>query len=56
MNRILTKGGKRYFITFIYDCTRYCYVYLIKTKDEALQYLKPLKLRLRINLRRKSNG
>jgi hypothetical protein len=40
MNGELTKGGKRYFITFINDCTRFCYVYLMKTKDEALYYFK----------------
>jgi hypothetical protein len=40
MNRILTKGGKRYFITFIDDSTRFCYVYLLKSKDEALHYFK----------------
>ena len=40
MNRELTKGGKRYFITFINDCTRFCYVYLLKSKDEALHYFK----------------
>jgi hypothetical protein len=28
MNEILTKGGKRYFITFIDDSTRFCYVFL----------------------------
>jgi hypothetical protein len=22
-------GGKKYFITFIDDCTRYCYIYLL---------------------------
>jgi hypothetical protein len=32
MNGNLTKGGKRYFMTFIDDCTRFCYVYLLKTK------------------------
>ena len=26
MNGELTKGGKRYFMTFIYDCTRFCCV------------------------------
>ena len=26
MNGELTKGGKRYLITFIDDCTRFCYV------------------------------
>ena len=25
-----------YFITFIDDCTRYCYVYLLNSKDEAM--------------------
>src|SRR5207244_12316162 len=27
MNGVLTKGGKRYFMTLIDDSTRYCYVY-----------------------------
>jgi hypothetical protein len=27
-------------MTFIDDSTRYCYVYLLKTKDEALDYFK----------------
>ena len=40
MNGELTKGGKRYFIMFIDDCTRFCYVYLLKSKDEALHYFK----------------
>jgi transposase InsO family protein len=40
MNGELTKGGRRYFITFIDDCTRFCYVYLLKTKDKALHYFK----------------
>jgi hypothetical protein len=40
MNGELTKGDKRYFMTFIYDCTRFCYVYLLKSKDEALYYFK----------------
>jgi hypothetical protein len=40
MDRILTKGGKQYFITFIDDSTRFCYVYLLKSKDKALHYFK----------------
>jgi hypothetical protein len=36
----VTKGGKRYFMTLIDDATRYCYVFLLKTKDEALEYFK----------------
>nr|GEW77385.1 Pol polyprotein [Tanacetum cinerariifolium] len=31
-----TKGGNKYFITFIDDCTKYCYVYLLKSKYEAI--------------------
>jgi transposase InsO family protein len=36
MNGVLTKGGKSYFMTLIDDASRFCYVYLLKTKDEAL--------------------
>ena len=45
INGELTKGGRRYFMTFIDDCTRFCYVYLLKTKDEALLFLRSIKLR-----------
>jgi transposase InsO family protein len=38
MNGELIKGGKRYFMTFIDDCSRFCHVYLLKLKDEALHY------------------
>ena len=34
-NDVLTRGGKRYFITFIDDCSRYTYVYLFRTIDET---------------------
>jgi hypothetical protein len=40
MNGELTKGGKRYFLSFIDDCTSFSYVYLLKSKDEALNYFK----------------
>jgi hypothetical protein len=40
MNGELTKGDKRYFMTLIDDCTRFCYIYLLKSKDEALHYFK----------------
>jgi hypothetical protein len=40
INSELTKGDKRYFLTFIDDCTRFCYVYLSKSKDEALHHFK----------------
>ena len=45
MNGELTKGGKRYFMTLIDDCTRLCHMYLLKSKDEALHYFKIYKLK-----------
>jgi hypothetical protein len=53
MNGILTKGDKRYFITFIDDCTRFCYVYLTKTKDEVLHYFKIYKAEVENQLEKK---
>ena len=35
-----TRGDKKYFITFIDDCTHFCYVYLLRSKDEALDAFK----------------
>ena len=35
LNGILTRGSNRYFITFIDDCSRYTYVYLMRSKDET---------------------
>ena len=34
---------KKYFITFIDDCTRYCYLYLLRSKDEAIEAFKDFK-------------
>ena len=53
MNEILTKGGKQYFITFIDDSTRFCYVYLLKSKDKALHYFKTYKAKVENQLERK---
>jgi hypothetical protein len=53
MNGVLTKGGKRYFMTLIDDASRFCYVYLLKTKDEALDYFKIYKAELENQLERK---
>jgi hypothetical protein len=53
MNGELTKGGKKYFMTFIDDYTRYCYVYLLKTKDEALDSFKIYKAEVENQLERK---
>jgi hypothetical protein len=53
MNGELTKGGKRYFMTLIDDSTRYCYVYLLKSKDEALNHFKIFKAEAENQLDRK---
>jgi transposase InsO family protein len=53
MNGELTKGGKRYFMTLIDDCTRFCYIYLLKSKDEALHYFKIYKAEVENQLERK---
>jgi hypothetical protein len=49
----MTKGGKRYFMTLIDDASRYCYVYLLKTKDEALDYFEIFKAEAENQLERK---
>jgi transposase InsO family protein len=53
MNGVLIKGGKRYFIILIDDATRFCYVYLLKTKDEKLDYFKIYKAEVENQLERK---
>ena len=53
MNGVLTKGGKKYFMTLIDDSTRYCHVYLLKSKDEALSFFKIYKAELENQLDRK---
>jgi transposase InsO family protein len=53
MNGVLTKGGKRYFMTLIDDASRFCYVYLLKTKDEALDYFKIYQVEVENQLERK---
>ena len=53
MNGVLTKGGKKYFMTLIDDSTRYCRVYLLKSKDEALNFFKICKAEVENQLDRK---
>ena len=45
--------GKKYFITFIDDCTRYCYVYLLNSKDEAIDAFKQYKIEVENQLNKK---
>ena len=53
MNGMLTKGGKKYFMMLIDVATRFCYVYLLKTKDETLDYFKIFKAEVETQLERK---
>jgi hypothetical protein len=53
MNVILTKGEKKYFMTLIDDSTGYCYVYLLKSKYEALYFFKIYKAEVENQLDRK---
>jgi hypothetical protein len=53
MNGILTRAGKKYFISFIDDATRYCQLYLVKMKDESLNCFKIYKAEVENQLERK---
>jgi hypothetical protein len=53
MNGVLTKGDKRYFMTLIDDVSKFCYVYLLKTKGETLDYIKIYKAEVQNQLERK---
>ncbi|PHT26612.1 Dicarboxylate transporter 1, chloroplastic [Capsicum baccatum] len=48
-----SRGGKKYFITFIDDCTRYCYVYLLNSKDEAIDTFRQYKTEVENQLDKK---
>lgn len=41
-----TRGGKNYYITFMDDCSKFCYVYLIHSKGEALDMFKTYKAKV----------
>jgi transposase InsO family protein len=53
MNGVLTEGGQRYFMTIIDNASRYCYVYLLKTKEEALNCFKTYKAEVKNQLEKK---
>ncbi|KAL0373332.1 UNVERIFIED_CONTAM: Retrovirus-related Pol polyprotein from transposon TNT 1-94 [Sesamum radiatum] len=46
---ILSKSGnKKYFVTFIDDASRFCYVYLLHSKDKALDKFKTYKTEIEL--------
>ncbi|KAK1423986.1 hypothetical protein QVD17_19297 [Tagetes erecta] len=53
LKAIPTRGGNKYFITFIDDSTRFCYVYLLKSKDEAIEKFILFKAEVENQLNRK---
>jgi transposase InsO family protein len=53
MNGVLKQGGQRYFMAMIDDASRYCYVYLLKTKDDALNCFKTYKAEVENQLEKK---
>ena len=48
-----SRGGNKYFITFIDDCSWYCYVYLLSSKDEAVNAFKSYKAKVETQLNKK---
>ena len=53
MKSIPSRGGNKYFITFIDDYSRYCYVYLLMSKDEAVNAFKSYKAEVETQLNKK---
>ncbi|GJT74818.1 zinc finger, CCHC-type containing protein [Tanacetum coccineum] len=48
LNATLSLGNKMYFVTFIDDASRFCYVYLLHSKDEALDKFKVFKIEVEL--------
>ena len=53
LNGILTRGGKRYFITFCDDFSRYLYVYMLRSKDETFDSFKLYKVEVENQLEKR---
>ncbi|GKD44218.1 zinc finger, CCHC-type containing protein, partial [Tanacetum coccineum] len=48
LHATLSLGNKKYFMTFIDDASRFCYVYLLHSKDEALDKFKVFKTEVKL--------
>src|SRR4051812_42407634 len=53
LKHTMTKGGNRYYITFIDDFSRYTKVYLVRNKNEAFNMFLSYKGRVENQLNRK---
>ena len=51
LNSVLTRGGKRYFITFIDDFSRF--IYVLRNKDESFDMFKRYKIEVENQRNRK---
>nr|GEU82699.1 zinc finger, CCHC-type [Tanacetum cinerariifolium] len=51
LHATLSLGNKKYFVTFIDDTSRFCYVYLLHSKDEALDKFKVFKTEVELQQR-----
>ena len=54
LKSVQSRGGKKCFITFIDDCTIYCYVYLLRSKDEAIEAFVQYKNEIENQLNKKN--
>lgn len=52
-NDVLTRGGNRYFITFIDDFTRFCITYLISEQSELIEIFKIYKVEVENQLEKR---
>ena len=43
----MTRGGKRFYVIFVDDHSRFTKLYLLRTKDEALEMFISIKVKLR---------
>ncbi|CAM8925101.1 unnamed protein product [Rhodiola kirilowii] len=48
-----TRGGNKYFVTFIHDSSKYCSIYLLKSKDEAVEKFAMFKLEVENQLNKR---
>lgn len=49
----ISRGGNKYFVTFIDDFSNYCHLYLIKSKDEVINKFKIYKAEVENQLEKK---
>ena len=54
LNGMLKRGGNRYFLTFIDDCSRFTYVFLLKNKSETFNVFKVYKAEVENQLSKKT--